>query len=118
MARLPGKLRPQALHRAQQPRQPGQERGPAGRVWFITDDAPVPDKVLEAYKGTIMLRADPGQLARFLLAGQQQQAAPALAAPIWIIDPLGNLMMQYPADADGVKVRKDVSKLVYNSRVG
>ena len=29
----------------------------------------------------------------------------ALAAPIWIIDPLGNLMMQYPADADGVKVR-------------
>ena len=41
-----------------------------------------------------------------------------LAAPIWIIDPLGNLMMQYPADADGVKVRKDVSKLVYNSRVG
>ena len=47
------------------------------RVWFITDDAPVPDKVLEAYKGTIMLRADPGQLARFLLAGQQQQAAPA-----------------------------------------
>ena len=88
------------------------------RVWFITDDAPVPDKVLEAYKGTIMLRADPGQLARFLLAGQQQQAAPALAAPIWIIDPLGNLMMQYPADADGVKVRKDVSKLVYNSRVG
>ena len=87
-------------------------------VWFITDDAPVPDKVLEAYKGTIMLRADPGQLARFLLAGQQQQAAPALAAPIWIIDPLGNLMMQYPADADGVKVRKDVSKLVHNSRVG
>ena len=41
-----------------------------------------------------------------------------MAAPIWIIDPLGNLMMQYPADADGVKVRKDVSKLVYNSRVG
>ena len=51
------------------------------RVWFITDDAPVPDKVLEAYKGTIMLRADPGQLARFLLAGQQQQAAPRWPRP-------------------------------------
>jgi hypothetical protein len=26
--------------------------------------------------------------------------------------------MQYPAQADGVKVRKDISKLVYNSRIG
>jgi len=26
--------------------------------------------------------------------------------------------MQYPAEADGVKVRKDISKLVYNSRIG
>jgi len=27
-------------------------------------------------------------------------------------------MMQYPAEADGVRVRKDISKLVYNSRIG
>ena len=38
------------------------------RVWFITDDQPVPEKVLEAYKGTIMLRVKPEQLAAFLLA--------------------------------------------------
>ncbi len=88
------------------------------RVWFITDDGPVPDKVLEAYQGTIMLRADPDQLARFLLARDAAAGQPGLQAPIWVIDPLGNLMMQYPADADGVKVRKDISKLVYNSRIG
>ena len=56
--------------------------------------------------------------ARPLPARRPAATGRALAAPIWIIDPLGNLMMQYPADADGVKVRKDVSKLVYNSRVG
>lgn len=88
------------------------------RVWFITDDGPVPDKVLEAYKGTIMLRADPDQLARYLLARDTAAGQPGLQAPIWVVDPLGNLMMQYPADADGVKVRKDISKLVYNSRIG
>lgn len=88
------------------------------RVWFITDDGPVPDKVLEAYQGTIMLRADPDQLVRFLLARDAAAGQPGLAQPIWVIDPLGNLMMQYPADADGVKVRKDISKLVYNSRIG
>nr|WP_175208929.1 hypothetical protein [Achromobacter anxifer] len=88
------------------------------RVWFITDDAPVPDKVLEAYQGTIMVRANPDQLARFLLARGSAAGQPGLQDPIWVIDPLGNLMMQYPAEADGVKVRKDISKLVYNSRIG
>lgn len=88
------------------------------RVWFITDDAPVPEKVLEAYKGTIMLRVNPDQLARYLLARDTAAGQPGLQDPIWVIDPLGNLMMQYPAEADGVKVRKDISKLVYNSRIG
>ncbi|MDH0090514.1 hypothetical protein N7373_03560 [Achromobacter mucicolens] len=88
------------------------------RVWFITDDAQVPDKVLEAYKGTVMVRVNPDQLARFLLARDTAAGQPGLQDPIWVIDPLGNLMMQYPAEADGVRVRKDISKLVYNSRIG
>ncbi|ARP79546.1 hypothetical protein CAL12_01020 [Bordetella genomosp. 8] len=86
------------------------------RVWFITDDAPVPDKVLEAYRGTVMVRGRPEQLAPFLLGGAA--GAAALAGPIWMVDPLGHLMLQFPADADPVKVRKDVSKLIYNSRIG
>lgn len=88
------------------------------RVWFITDDAPVPQKVLEAYQGTVMLRVNPDQLAHYLLARDTAAGQPGLQDPIWVIDPLGNLMMQYPAQADGVKVRKDISKLVYNSRIG
>jgi hypothetical protein len=84
------------------------------RVWFITDDAPVPQKVLDAYRGTVMVRARPEQLAPFLLGAP----AGALAGPIWMVDPLGHLMLQFPADADPVRVRKDVSKLIYNSRIG
>ena len=90
------------------------------RVWFITDDAPVPDKVLEAYKGTNMVRVSPEQLQKFLTTMGVQAATPAeaLSAPMWIIDPNGNLIMQYPADSEPEKVRKDISKLVYNSRIG
>ncbi|EFF77741.1 hypothetical protein HMPREF0004_0920 [Achromobacter piechaudii ATCC 43553] len=88
------------------------------RVWFITDNEPVPEKVLEAYQGTVMLRVNADQLAYYLLARDSAAGQPALQDPIWVIDPLGNLMMQYPAQADGVKVRKDISKLVYNSRIG
>lgn len=89
------------------------------RVWFVTDDADVPEKVLTAYEGTIMLRADPGQLSQFL-AGQSlpEDAPEGLLEPIWIIDPLGNLMMQYPLEPDPLKVRKDLGRLLHNSRIG
>jgi hypothetical protein len=121
-------------------------------VWFITDDAPVPEKVIQAYQGTIMVRAKPAQLAAFLLGAQRTKAhaagaagasadvtanaaanaganvtasasasaaaAAALAQPMWVIDPLGNLMMEYPPDADGARVRDDIKKLVYNSSIG
>lgn len=113
------------------------------RVWFITDEGEIPAKVLEAYRGTIMVRAQPEQLARFLLgsdvatasasssgnpsdssispsaeATANSSASGDLLGPIWVIDPLGNLMLQFPPQADGVKVRKDISKLIYNSRIG
>lgn len=86
------------------------------RVWFVTDAAPIPQQILDAYKGTVIVRADPARLAAFLAPGGGDAAA--LAAPMWIIDPLGNLMLQFPADADPVSVRKDISKLIYNSRIG
>ena len=88
------------------------------RVWFITDDAPVPERVLEAYKGTVMLRVQPEQLKAFLLAESPNAAAKALAEPMWIIDPHANLILQYPPNAEPEKVRKDITKLVYNSRIG
>lgn len=89
------------------------------RVWFVTDDGDVPDAVLEAYAGTIMLRANPQQLDAFL-AGKELATGtePDMLEPIWIVDPLGNLMMQYPKDPDPLKVRKDLGKLLHNSQIG
>jgi hypothetical protein len=93
------------------------------RVWFITDDAPVPEKVLEAYKGAVMVRVNPVVLQQFLLGGAPgsvtpEQARQGLSIPIWVIDPLGNLMLQYPAVADPEMFRKDIRKLIQNSRIG
>lgn len=89
------------------------------RVWFITDDGLPPDQVVAAYQGTHMLRADPAQLAAWLAPkATPEQIEQALAAPMWIVDPLGNLMMQFPEDADPISVRNDLSKLIKNSRIG
>ena len=97
----------------------GKEVERLSRVWFVLDDGVVPAQILDAYKGTHMLRADPGQLAQFLTPDAASETVHnALKGPMWIIDPLGNLMMQFPADADPLKVRDDIRKLLRNSRIG
>ncbi len=90
------------------------------RVWFLIDDlGDVSPQLLEAYKGTHMLRVDADELLAFLApdAGLADRDA-ALKGPMWIIDPLGNLMMAFPPDADPISVRDDITKLLKNSRVG
>ena len=89
------------------------------RVWFITDEGQVPQQVLDAYVGTHMLRADPTALAAFLgNGGSGPEALDTLRQPMWIIDPLGNLMMEFPPDADPISVRDDIVKLLKRSRIG
>lgn len=90
------------------------------RVWFILDEGEVPAKVLEAYKGTIMLRvSNPEQLSRFApIAAGATPGLSALAQPMWIIDPLGNLILQYGEGADPLKVRDEITKLLKNSSIG
>jgi hypothetical protein len=37
---------------------------------------------------------------------------------IYVVDPLGNFMMSYPADADPNGIRKDLARLLRASRIG
>lgn len=89
------------------------------RVWFVTDNEEIPQQVLDAYVGTHMVRADPNALAGFLSADRQgAEAQEALRQHMWIIDPLGNLMMEFPPNADPIEVRDDIVKLLKRSRIG
>lgn len=81
------------------------------RVWLIMDDAPVKPEVLEAYRGMHMLRASPEQVRAFM-------GSDAPEKHIWIIDPLNNLMMRFPENADPSKLRRDIGKLLFASQVG
>src|SRR5690606_36654089 len=92
------------------------------RVWFVTDDKPILQEVLEAYQGTIILRADPAKVAPFLTpsadAASVYTQASALANPMWLIDPISNLMLESPPNADPLLLQKDISKLLLSSRIG
>jgi len=37
---------------------------------------------------------------------------------IYLVDPLGNLMMRYPRDPDPAKLLKDLQRLLRYSRIG
>lgn len=92
----------------------GKDRERVERVWIIDDDG-VPDAALLAqHAGLVLMRSDPATLARALPA----EPGAAASDHIYMIDPLGNLMMRFPKDADPNRMKKDLAKLLRASRVG
>lgn len=92
----------------------GKEKDRVERVWLITDRSPLETLLMREYDGTHMLRADPAALKAWLPAEPGTTAADHM----YIIDPLGNLMMRFPKDADPNRIKKDIAKLLKASRIG
>ena len=84
------------------------------RVWLITDNEPLETMLLRVNDGTRMLRAPADVVAKWLPVEQGGK----LEEHIYLIDPLGNLMMRFPAKPDPAKVKKDISKLLKASAIG
>jgi hypothetical protein len=94
------------------------------RVWLITDQAPLETVLIRELDGMQMLRANPAQVAAWLPVAPD---AP-LDGAIWLVDPLGHLMMRFPAvpptmpEADKLahyaKIKKDIAKLLKASAIG
>jgi hypothetical protein len=95
----------------------GKDRDRVTRVWLIPDAEPLSTMVIREYDGTEMLRADPSELERWLPADAGEPPR-AYADHIYIVDPLGNLMMRFPANADPNITKRDLAKLLRASRIG
>lgn len=92
----------------------GKEMSRIERVWLITDNAPLETILIREYDGMHMLRAKPEAVKAWLPVDSGTTAADH----IYMIDPLGNLMMRFPKDADPNKIKKDLYKLLKASRIG
>jgi hypothetical protein len=84
------------------------------RVWLVTDSQPLDTMTIRQYDGMHLLRAPKEVVSSWLPAEKGTQPADH----IYLIDPLGNLMMRFPADPDPRKVYKDIAKLLKASAVG
>lgn len=92
----------------------GRDADRVERVWLVSDATRPAAGLLADYAGTRVWFAAPEQL---------QQKFPAAAATegfarIYVVDPLGHLMMQFPIGADPGRIRKDIARLLKISRIG
>jgi len=92
----------------------GKEMERIERVWLITDREPLDTLVIREFDGTHMLRADAAVVKGWLPV----EADTGTDQHIYLVDPLGHLMMRFPHDPEPRKVYKDIYKLLKASAVG
>jgi len=81
------------------------------RVWLLADAA-IPDAgLLRDHDGIRAVRAPGPFLAEF-------PASHSVTDHIYVVDPLGNLMLRFPGDPDVQRMTKDLARLLEVSRVG
>lgn len=82
------------------------------RLWLITDDALPSAETIAPFDGTWLVRAAGSDLLKALPA----KGTPA--AHIYLIDPLGNMVLRYAIDADPADIIKDFTRLLKTSGIG
>lgn len=92
----------------------GKEMERIERVWLITDDEHLDTMLMREYDGTHMLRSKLDAVRGWLPVDE----GTTVFNHIYMIDPLGNLMMRFPKDADPNKIKKDIVKLLKASSIG
>lgn len=81
------------------------------RMLIVEDSAPLSDEIKREYEGTAVVRNNP-QFMRSL------PNKDGLNDSIFLLDPLGNLVLRYPANPDPKGVMKDITRLLKASSIG
>lgn len=90
----------------------GKDMDRVQRVWLVTDGAPVDPTLAREFAGTVIARAAATALPReFPAAGEPKDY-------IFVVDPLGNLMLRWSRSSDPDGMKRDLSRLLRASRVG
>lgn len=91
----------------------GRDQDRVERVWLLTDGiVPANELLKEKFEGTLVLRDPNGALLGKLPAKSD------VRQHIYVIDPLGNVMMRYDAEPDLKRMSKDLGKLLRASQIG
>ena len=89
----------------------GKEKVRVDWVWLVTDAAAVDARLKPALTEATVLRVPPEALAQWLPPASSQR----LEDHLYVVDPLGNLMMRFPANMDAAgaaKAKRDLDRLL------
>ena len=86
----------------------GRDKDRVDRVWLIPDQAEVRPALLPALASAWTLRVDATRLSHWL----QPEVGQTLSSHLYLVDPRGDWMMRFPADADPVRIKKDLMRLL------
>lgn len=86
----------------------GREKDRLDWVWLRTGEASLTEALAQATAAAVVLKVDAEALAGWL----QPAAGQRLEDHLYVVDPLGNWMMRFPADVDPMKARRDIDRLL------
>ena len=89
----------------------GKEKGRLDRVWLVLDTGDVDARLKPALTEATVLRAPAAAVLQWLSPATDQRAEDHL----YVVDPLGNLMMRFPANMDAAgaaKAKRDLDRLL------
>ena len=88
----------------------GKEKDRLDWVWLVNDDVPVLETLKPALKGATVLRVPADKLAAWL----QPSAGHQLPEHLYLVDPMGNWMMRFPAGFNAesaMKAKRDIERV-------
>jgi hypothetical protein len=88
----------------------GREAGRVERVFVVVDGRAPDARAMEPFAGTVVVMAPPGTPAP---PGPSNDRA-----HIYVADPLGNVMMRWPAQPDPRRMIRDLERLLKASQIG
>jgi hypothetical protein len=92
----------------------GKEKERVTQVWLVTDNDVPSKEITDAYPAVKLLRID----SKALNAALPVDAGQSVKEHIFVVDPLGNIILRFPVKPDPSKMKKDMSKLLRASRLG
>jgi len=90
----------------------GKEQSRIERLWVLTDSGSVEPALLQEHPGLHVWRPADCGFAEQFPAGDDR------AGHLYLVDPLGNLMLRFPAEPDAKRMMKDLKLLLKASQIG
>lgn len=90
----------------------GKDKDRVDWVWLVSDQASVPEALRPGLQDAVVLRVAPQVLTQWLAVPPGR----ALTDYLFVVDPLGNAMMRFPAQLEGgagaAKAKRDLERLL------